>query len=702
LFAPPELELLPYRTLAERRAAFPGADAFRLEGVPRALMQVRGCGPDEAKAAVEELAAHGTTTAGFYRLLQDEIGDRLLVDKTPSYTFHAGVLRRAERIFDRPLYVHLIRHPHGMIQSFEEAKLDHIFLRGMHPFARRELAELLWVIGHQNAMEVLREVPAERQIWIRFEDLVREPEATLRALCGFLGVAYHPAMARPYEDGAARMTDGLHAASRMLGDVKFHRHAGIDPGVADRWRDSVAEDFLGDVTRETAVALGLPLEPPRRRVPQGEADAWERIPRLPREPGRPLPLSFTQERLWFLHQLDPGSSAYNVPAALRLTGSLDRLALARSLREIARRHEALRTRFAVLDGRPGQVVEPEVRLDLPLVDLSALGPAAREAEALRLAAAEAAAPFDLERGPVARATLLRLDRDDHAALLTLHHIAADGWSLGIAVRELAALYGAFQRGEPSPLSEPEIQYAHFAAWQRRWLSGERLERLLAGWRQRLADAPAALDLPTDRPRPAIQTFRGGSVGFRLGAEAAAALRGGNDLNATPFMVLLAAFQTLLYRHSGQDDLVVGSPTAGRIRRELEGLIGAFINTLPLRGDLAGDPTWRQLLARTRETAVASYALQDLPFEKLVEELQPPRDLARPPLFQVLLAQQNPRAGDLAMQGLTLSPLGQEPVTAKLELVLTFADEMAVGHLEYNADLFDRSTAERMLGHLEVL
>ncbi len=703
LFAPPELELLPYGTLAERRAAFPGPDAFRLEGLPRALMELRGCGPEKAQAALADMEARGTTTAELYRLLQNELGSRILVDKTPSYTFHADILRRAERMFDGARYIHLIRHPHGMINSFEEARLDQIFLRGIHSFSRRELAELLWVIGHQNIMDLLREVPAERQLWIRFEDLVREPERALREISTFLGIEYHPEMAQPYKDRASRMTDGLHAESRMQGDVKFHRHAGIDPGVADRWREKITEDFLGEVTRETAVALGYPLIPLRPHRPAGEPEGWERIPRLHREPSTPLPLSFSQERLWFLDRLDPGTAAYNVPAALRLTGALDVPALAGSLREIARRHEALRTRFALVDGRPAQIVEPEPRVELPVADLSALPEAAREAEALRLAAAESAMPFDLERGPLLRAALLRLGTHEHAALLTMHHIVADGWSMGILIREVGALYPALVRGEASPLPEPDIQYADFAAWQRRWLSGERLAGLIAGWKERLADAPATLELPTDRPRPAAQTFRGGKVSFHLGEEAAAAVREpARGEGLTSFMVLLAAFQALLFRHSGQEDLVVGTPTAGRNRREAEGLIGVFINSLPLRADLSGDPTWSDLLRRTRERTLEAYARQDLPFEKLVEELQPPRDLARPPVFQVMLAQQNMRSEGVELPGLRIAPLGATVIDAKLELTLSLHEESLSGQLEYNADLFERATVERMLGHFSTL
>ncbi|HYX23529.1 MAG TPA: amino acid adenylation domain-containing protein, partial [Thermoanaerobaculia bacterium] len=416
-----------------------------------------------------------------------------------------------------------------------------------------------------------------------------------------------------------------------------------------------------------------------------------------------LPLSFAQERLWFLDQLQPDSSAYNVPTAVRLTGRLEISALATTLQEIVRRHESLRTSFTVRSGQPVQRVAPVVDLSLSVVDLGDLEPGRREVEARALTAAEALRPFDLRRAPLLRATLLRLAGKEHALLLTLHHIASDGWSTGVLVREIVALYGAFAQGEPSPLPEMPVQYADFAVWQRGWLQGETLEAQLAYWRAVLSGAPV-LELTTDRPRAALQGHRGADVVFRLPAEVSDGVRTlSRQRGATPFMVLLAGFEALLQRYTGQDDLIVGSTIANRTRSQLEGVIGFFVNTLALRGDLSGNPDFSALLVRVRESALGAYAHQDLPFERLVAELQPERDLSRSPLFQVLfqLPETPIDAKPVELPDLELQPMGVRGQTAKLDLVLSLfnAGSTFIGLLNYNTDLFEASTAERLARHL---
>ncbi|MEA2693259.1 MAG: hypothetical protein QOJ16_2646, partial [Acidobacteriota bacterium] len=436
------------------------------------------------------------------------------------------------------------------------------------------------------------------------------------------------------------------------------------------------------------------------------------IPTRPWQPGDSAPLSYAQERLWFLDQLDPGSAAYNIPLALRLTGHLDVPALAASLTEIARRHATLRTRFALLAGaseeRPIQVIGPPAGLALPLADLAGLPEAAREAEAHRLAREEARRPFDLGKGPVLRAALLRLRRvpgeEEHAALLDVHHIASDGWSTGVLVREIAALYTAFAAGRPSPLPELPIQYADFAAWQREWLTGEVLAAQIDYWRRTLTGVPA-LQLPTDRPRPAVASFRGASVPLDLPPSLGRDLEElGRTRGASLFMTLLAAFSALLARWSGQEDVTVGSPIANRTRAEVEGLIGFFVNTLVLRSDLSGTPSFGALLDRVREAALGAYAHQDLPFERVVEELHPERDLSRSPLFQVMLILQNAPSQELRLPGLTLGALPASGGAAKFDLTLGvgLGPHGLVGGLEYAADLFDPATAERLLGHFRTL
>jgi len=415
------------------------------------------------------------------------------------------------------------------------------------------------------------------------------------------------------------------------------------------------------------------------------------------------PLSFAQQRLWFLHQLQPESAFYNIPAAFRLRGALSVPALAATFAEIVRRHEVLRTTFGIVEGRPAQVIAETVDTGLPRVDLSALPPAAREAELAVQLAGEARRPFDLERGPVLRLLLLKLGTEEHAVAVTLHHIAGDGWSMELLVRELTVLYSAFLEGRPSPLPGLPVQYADYAAWQRSWLAGDALRAEVEHWRGRLAGAPAVIELPSDRPRPAVRSHRGAGLSLRLpGAEALAALA--RREGVTLFMQLLAALDTLLLRYTGQHDLVVGSPVANRPRLETEGLVGYFANNLVLRVDLAGDPTFRELLRRTRATALDAYAHQDLPFEKLVEELQPRRDLAWTPLYQVSLVLQNASFRGVDLPDLSLEPLAADTGTAKFDLTLSALEsgDTLVMRAEYALDLFDAPTVRRLLGHLETL
>ncbi len=412
-----------------------------------------------------------------------------------------------------------------------------------------------------------------------------------------------------------------------------------------------------------------------------------------------LPLSFAQERLWFLHRLAPGSAAYNMPAALRLRGTLDPAALEGTLHEIVRRHEALRTTFPETEGAPRQRVHPFRSFPLPIIDLRALRASIRETEAERLARAEAARPFDLARGPLLRAALFRLDDRDWMALLGTHHIVSDGWSVGVLVREIAALSaGALLPALP-------VQYADFAVWQRGWLQGETLEAQLAFWREALDGAPAVLDLPLDRPR-SPETGRARVRTAALPPELTGALRDlGRRAGVTLFMVLLAAFQALLHRLTDEDDLVVGSPVGNRTHPALEGLIGFFVNTLALRSRLEGDdPRFDELLGRTRAAALAAYAHQDLPFEKLVEELRVERSLQHAPVFQAMLVLQNVPAAELALPGLTLAPVPLAPGAAKLDLSLTFVETGSTIRvaLEVDAGLFDAATAERLLERLGVL
>ncbi|MBW8311373.1 MAG: non-ribosomal peptide synthetase, partial [Rhizobium sp.] len=403
-------------------------------------------------------------------------------------------------------------------------------------------------------------------------------------------------------------------AVRVVSRVR--QDLGVDIALADLFAHPVLADFAACIDRKGQDRLP-PITPADRRAP--------------------LPLSFAQQRLWFLAQLGENASrAYHMPLGLQLRGPLDRDALQRAMDRLVERHEALRTHFALQDGVPIQVIEPPTPFVLHDHDLRADPDPAQTA--LAIAAREADHPFDLERGPLIRGRLLRLDQELHHLLLTQHHILSDGWSLGVMTRELGALYDAFAQGRPDPLPPLPVQYADYAVWQRQHVSGERLQAQADYWRRQLADAPVRLDLPTDRPRPAEQDFAGGMVAFELDAGLTAALRRlGQRHGTTLFQTLLASWALLLSRLSGQEDLVIGTPTANRDHGQTQDLIGFFVNALPLRIDLTGNPTVAELLARTKTTALDALAHQDIPFEQVVDLIASERNLAHNPVFQVAFA-----------------------------------------------------------------
>ncbi|HEX8188279.1 MAG TPA: condensation domain-containing protein, partial [Pyrinomonadaceae bacterium] len=416
------------------------------------------------------------------------------------------------------------------------------------------------------------------------------------------------------------------------------------------------------------------------------------------------PLSYAQRRLWFLEQLAPGSPNYNVPLAVHVRGPLDVGRLRRTFDRLLERHEVLRASFHDLDGRPTQRVAPALSLPLEVESLEGLPAEARLGAAREAAAEEAGRPFDLTRAPLLRARVLRLSESEHVVALVMHHIVSDGWSLGVLVKELGALYAAFARGEESPLEELPIQYADYAEWQREVLAGEEMGRQLAYWRERLSGAEM-LELPAERARPAAQSFRGAQHHFALPRELSEALGVlARREDATLFMVLLAAFQALLHRYTRQSDIVVGTPIAGRNRAEVENLIGFFVNTLVLRTDLSGDPSFRELLRRVREVTLGAFEHQDVPFEKLVEELRPERDPSHQPLFQAMLVLQNTPQEGVGFGDLRLSRLALESNVAKFDLTLGLEEggDGLIGAFEYNTELFEAATVADLARHFERL
>ena len=433
-------------------------------------------------------------------------------------------------------------------------------------------------------------------------------------------------------------------------------------------------------------------------------DSGRRPPsRIVKRPaGIDVPLSFAQRRLWFFEQLMPGTAVYNMPLQVRLSYAVDRAVLARALDEVVRRHEILRTRFTTVDGKPVQTIAPQLELEFPVSDLRALPPPEREAALARLAAEEAAGPFDLSVLPLIRTRLVVLDAQDHTLLLTMHHIVSDAWSVAILFQELGALYTAFGARRPSPLPEPALQYGDFAVWQRDSLQGEILERELEHWKQHLRGI-VPIELPYDRPRPTAPSFRGGSVPITLAPDLVVRLRALSSRHeCTLFITMLAAFQVLLLRHTGQDDVVVGTPVANRHHTELEGMIGFFINSLVMRCDLGGNPPFREALLRVRDVALGAYAHQAVPFEMLVDALQPERDLTRNPLFQVMFQVQNAGKREADPAHLPGGGAAHDNAVFDLNVNLWDLSDGVTGAFEYNAELFDAATVERLAAHFGVL
>ncbi|PSB01238.1 non-ribosomal peptide synthetase [Merismopedia glauca] len=437
-----------------------------------------------------------------------------------------------------------------------------------------------------------------------------------------------------------------------------------------------------------------------------EAETVETLKSLDIEPGEVFvfPLSFAQRQLWFLEQLEPGTPFYTLPMVLKLAGRIEIGVLERSLNELVRRHEALRTNLAVIDGEPVQAIAPHLTLELPVIDLQGFPLEQREAEAERLANEEAQTPFILSQSALIRVKIVRLTEIEHILMLTMHHAIADGWSMGILLKELAAIYTAFSCDRPSPLPELTLQYADFSLWQQERWQGEVLERQLSYWKEQLAEI-SPLQLPTPKPRPPVASFRGATKSWHLPPDLSQALQAlSQQEEVTLFMLLLAAFQTLLYRYTQQEDIVVGTAIANRNRAETENIVGLFVNTLPLRVIIAGNPTFRELLQQVRRTTLDAYDRQDLPFEKLVEELQPERDLSRNPLFQVWFALHNQPMPSLQLGDVKLTPMEVESGTAQFDLSLdVFIQESGlVCAIEYSTDLFSEEVIARFQGHFQTL
>ena len=572
-------------------------------------------------------------------------------------------------------------------------------------------AELQTSELRQHLAEKLPEhmIPA---LLVQLEELPLTPNGKVdrRALPG--PDTSHPNQTREYEAPRTPYEEALCAIwQQVLGldRVGIHDnffelggHSLLATQVMSRLREAFQVDLPLRVIFEAATVAAL-AERMTKQLSTAEILEVLTLKRITRD--EEMPLSFAQQRLWFVNELEPGASVYNIPVAFRVKGRFDCDAMERSLRAMVMRHESLRTSFQIIGQQPVQVIQIPPNFHLPILNLEGLPEGERERAALEVVHVDADRPFDLTQSPLLRVMLVKLSGDSYVFLATMHHIISDRWSIWVFVKELAQLYKAFAEGKSSPLPPLKIQYADFAHWQRQWFSGDMLEVQLAYWKQQLADAPPVLELPVDYPRPNIQSFKGETHSFALSENLFAALKVLSQReNATLYMTLLACFKVLLHSYTGQNKITVGSAIAGRNRTEVENLIGFFVNMLPLSTNLAGAPTFKELLNRVREVTLEAYDHQDVPFEKLVEELQPARDLSHSPIFQVAFVLHNTPADIPQLPEVTLSLLEIERTTSKFDLTLMMAEtaEKLTVSFEYNTDLFDASTIERMGAHFQTL
>lgn len=699
LFCPPELHLLPFNDLAGREAELAGS--YLDEGLQRAIMELTGQDAATAAATLDEWRDENLSVPEVYGRLQSLANGRLLVDKSPSYALDIDVLRRAEQQFDDALYIHLVRHPYAVIDSFAKNRMDRLL--GQSDTDVHQMGEQIWTTMNNNILDFQDSIGEGRCFQVRYEDLVTQPEAVMGRLCDFLGIAFMPALLLPYE--GERMTDGVHAASLAIGDPNFHKRQRIEPSLADAWQTAVLPRRLGRASRQLAAEFDYELPWPLQSAQVETAVVTplrrEKPAIQPVERGQGIPLSYPQQQLWLAHQLEPESPQYNMPVtSLRLHGMLDVTVLQQSIDEIVRRHDMLRSRFVLQDGEPVQVVDPPVSLSLRIVDLGDVPEAERETEALQQAQEEAKRPFNLEQGPLLRGTLLRLNAEDHMLLLVVHHIASDGWSVGVMMNELTALYQAFAAKRPSPLPDLNIQYIDFAAWQRDWLDGEVLSQQLAYWEQQLADVPPLLDLPTDFARPALpDSTHGARELIVLPGDMQEAVRSfSKQRGVTPFMTLLAALKLALHKWSGQSDLVLGTVVANRNQDELRPLIGCFMNFLALRTQVGDIKTGTQLLETVRSTVFDAYDHQDCPYAKVVEVIRPDRSLGQNPLYNVAFLLQNLRPPSLFGDDIQAELISLNTETSLLDMRFV-AQETGDGlrlMCEYNTDLFTAETIRQVL------
>jgi len=698
LFAPPELDLLSYNTLGERKAQLSGEYNLWLEATIRSIMELKHCTAGDAEKIMTDFEDENISVKDFYSKLQSWAGERILVDKTPTYALDIKILDRAEQYFENALYIHLARHPYASIYSFIEAKLDQNFFRYKHPFSRLELAELIWMTCHKNTLEFLKNIPSERQLRINFEDLVTNSEQEMKIMSKFLGIEFDEKLIQPYR--GKRMTDPVKENSQMVGDFKFYLRNKIDSNVTQRWKNYHHTDFLSDQALYLAKELGYEVKTKTELNPH-EKPKYSQLEKVARTDK--LPLSYAQQRLWFLEQLETGKPTYNIPSLVELHGKLNIKKLERSINNIIERQESLRTYFREEGGKAEQLILTEFKIPLKIISLIEYDEEKKRSESEKIIVRESRELFDLSEPPLFRLILLIIGHERHELLLTMHHIISDGWSMEVFVKELSMFYSMEEEGIKKYNKNLEFQYADYAVWQRQWLAGDVYIRQAEYWKDKLKDAPPLLELPTDFNRLPEQRQKGKRIKFQIESKLIEnSLNICNRENITPFVLFFTAFNLLLHKYSQSNDILVGIPVAGRTRSEIEPIIGLFVNTLVMRNDFSQDYTLRQMLHNVNHVFIEALNNQEIPFEKLLDELKIERSLSHPPLFQVMFVFNNSPVSNIELHELKIQPQPLDLGTSKfdLNLVLTKRNKILTGVFEYDTDLFAKQTIETMISHFE--
>lgn len=668
LFAPPELYLLSFNTLAERKAAFSGRNNFLGEGVIRAMMEIKNCDGEQAQQIMEELEEQNLSTKEFFSLMQEWLPGKIIADKTPPYVFNPEVLQRAEEEFENPLYIHLQRHPLATIRSMTEARLDLLVAMEENQFCVEQKGELMWLISHQNILEFLKNIPSSRQHQLKYEDLVQQPQTTVNQLCEFIGVDFHPDMLQPYKEKKQRMTDGVHAVSRMMGDPKFHTYKGINAKVAERWKEEFMVDFLSGETWKIAESLGYdrPWDP---------------------SSSNSLPLTIEQEYMWW--RLDPAGVYSNTWRIWSIEGALNLKVLQEAIAQIARRHTPLHTTFKEVDNSVVQVVRPEMEPAFEVIDL----PDISENELWNYLEQLALGQFDLINGPMVQINVLRLSETSHILMPCINHIATDAWSWGIFIHELNALYSTFASGQPSPLPPLPMTFTEYARWYQQWLREGALEKNLNYWRKNLAGAKL-LQLPTDRPLPANPTFCQGKETLKISPELKNSLEDiSNQVGVILYVTLLSAYGVVLSSLANQEDFVIDANFANRPRAEAQYLIGAFVNILPMRVNLKGDLTFVELLERVQHTFRNAYAHNSLSFRQLMDIWHDEGEQFQCPIAACFNLINTTGFEQLELPGMKVSflPMEKKALIFKLNLRMLAIDGGYLAQFCYMKEVFDSTT-----------